>query len=80
MVEPDRLQSFMTTVETAIAPLGLMVAYARDENEPLHRVRVSRGQGSRQVTYVFEADITDADAQDLIAAIRQDFPPIMYMI
>jgi hypothetical protein len=78
MVEPDRLQSFIATVESAITPLAL--AYARDETARVHRFQVSRAEGSRQVTYVFESEITDADAQDLIAAIRQDFPPIAYDI
>ena len=81
MVEPDRMQSFITTLETAITPLGLTLAYAPDPSEPLHRIRVSREQGSRHVTYVFaESNITAVDAQDLIAAIRQDFPPIGYDI
>jgi hypothetical protein len=80
MVEPDSMQSIMTTVEMAIATLGLTLVYAPDPNEPRHRIQVSRERGMRQVTYVFESNLTAADVQELIAAIRQDFPPIAYDI
>jgi hypothetical protein len=81
VVEPDRIESFLVTVETAITPLGLTFDYAPDLEQLQHRVRVSRELGSRHVTYLFSAlNITAADAQELIAAITQDFPPIAYEI
>jgi hypothetical protein len=81
MVDPQRLRSFVATVEGAIKPLGLMLEYAPDKQDPVHMFRVSRDQGTRHVSYVFaESSITDTEAQELITAIKRDFPPIMYVI
>jgi hypothetical protein len=81
LVEPERIQSLIATLERAIRSLGLTLAYAPDLKEPLHRFHVSRAQSARQVTYVLgEESIAETDAQDLIAAITRDFPPIAYDI
>jgi len=81
MVEPERIQSLIATLEIAIRPLGLTLAYAPGLKEPLNRFHVSRAQSARHVTYVLgEASIAETDAQDLIAAVRRDFPPIAYDI